>query len=271
MAGQDHIHIITAGEETGAILTEGIRDLPDITHAFVFADTDLYTNTAQDNETIRTMKNKVRKSVDQAKSVAASLSIPCLLFYIPQPAFPPARDYLLKIRKDHPAASLSFDITGGSKDLSLALYQLAFWCGADVYYAPAAGKGNRLSGLAVPKVAFTGLNPNYRRILSVLNTHPGTKEKKSRILPRLYLFNQLESFYVPVRNKGVKTRTSPTKTDLSTGKRAIIPVLSQGTFTNILSAMESAGLIRESAGQSGNRKEKYYSITPEGELALLFS
>jgi len=49
------------------------------------------------------------------------------------------------------------------------------------------------------------------------------------IVPYWYILTQLETFYVPVRKKGVKIASS-TRTDLNTGKHALIPVLSQGTF-----------------------------------------
>ena len=38
-------HIITAGEAICASYATTIRNHPDITHIFVFADTELYTNT----------------------------------------------------------------------------------------------------------------------------------------------------------------------------------------------------------------------------------
>ena len=81
------------------------------------------------------------------------------------------------------------------------------------------------------------------------------------IVPYWYILTQLETFYVPVRKKGVKIASS-TRTDLNTGKHALIPVLSQGTFSNILKIMVAGDLIQEVPGPDNNRKEKYYSITP---------
>jgi hypothetical protein len=94
--------------------------------------------------------------------------------------------------------------------------------------------------MAVPKVPARDVwsNPNYMKILSVLGSTPGVKEPKPRVLPRQYLFTQLESFYVPVWKKGVKIADNKAgKTDLHTGKRAVPPILSQGTFTSILSTL----------------------------------
>ena len=90
-------------------------------------------------------------------------------------------------------------------------------------------------------------------------------------MPRSYIFTQLESFDMPVRKKGVKiARNATGKTDAHTGKKAMIPLLSQGTFTNILSIMEARDLIRQEPGPDNNLREKFYRITPGGELALHF-
>ena len=47
-------------------------------------------------------------------------------------------------------------------------------------------------------------NKNYGRILALLYRAPGKQERSPRLLSRAYLYTQLESFYVPVRKKGVR-------------------------------------------------------------------
>ena len=89
------------------------------------------------------------------------------------------------------------------------------------------------------------------------------------MLPRTYLFNQIAGFYEPLRKTGVKIVENKTgKTDLYTGKKAVLHELSQGTCSSLLNTLTGRGLILEVPGSVGNRKEKYYSITPAGELAL---
>jgi hypothetical protein len=114
-------------------------------------------------------------------------------------------------------------------------------------------------------------NRNYTKILQILYRTPGKTEILPRILSRNYIFTQFVSFYVPVRKKGVKVADNKTKTDLYTGKRAIIPLLSQGTFSNILNSMLALDLIQEVIGPDKNRKEKYYRITSSGEFTLLLA
>lgn len=273
MARQEHIHIITAGERTHSTYANAIRDLQDITHTFIFADAGIYTNSGRDDAATTNAKTTTREAVNNVRGISASLGIPVVLFHVNPPLPESVTKLLLKIRNDHPSAKYSFEITAGSKDLSVALFALSLWLEGDAYYS-FDQKGGEEPGakIPVPKIAVrdVGANANYLRILSVLYRVPGDPKPAPRILPRSYLFTQLETFYVPVRKKGVTTGTSATKTDLYTGKRAVIPRLSQGTFSNILSTMEAKGLIR-SLPCAGNKKEQCYQITPEGELALQFA
>jgi hypothetical protein len=129
------------------------------------------------------------------------------------------------------------------------------------------------TNLAVPKapVGNVAANQNYLKILRTLAVTPKKPEQEPgmRVLPRSYIFNQLAGFYVPVRKKGVKVTENKTgKTDLFTGKNAVLHDLSQGTCSNILKVMVAAGLIEEGTGPEENRKEKFYRITPSGVLSL---
>jgi hypothetical protein len=270
MARQEHVHIIAAGENIQTAYAKAIRDLRDITHTFIFADTELYTNTGRDDEETKAYKAAARDAVTKVKEIAASLTIPTFLFYVNPPASESVVKLLLKIKNDHRDAKYSFDLTAGSKDLSIALLALSLWLESDAYYAFRSQKGEKKTEkIPVPKIAIKDVmaNPNYTRILSVLYRVQGDPKPAPRILPRSYLFTQLETFYVPVRKKGVRVETSTTKTDRYTGKRPVIPRLSQGTFSNIMATMEAKGLIC-SGSCTGNKKEQCYRITPEGELAL---
>ena len=272
MERQEHIHIAAAGEKAESACAAAIRDLQDITRIVIFADTEIYNNTSRDSEEAKVHKDAVRDAVTKAKAHAATLAIPATLVYIAPPAGDSAAAAVQKIKREFPGARFTFDLSGGSKDLALALFQISLWLDGDAYYAFEGRKGvtRPAEKLAVPKIPLREIaaNPNYMRILGVLAGTPGKDETRTRILPRSYLFTQLEAFYVPVKKSGVKVNVSKTKTDAVTGKRAVIPVLSQGTFSNILKVMLAADLIREVPGSTGNRKERYYRIAPGGELAL---
>jgi hypothetical protein len=272
MARQEHVHIISAGENIYPSYAATVRDHPDITRTFVFADTELYTNSARDEGAVREQKEAARKEVAKVKSLSMALAIPASLVYGIPPADASVREFVFKINKEHPGAKFSFDLSAGSKDLSMALFAVSLWVGGDAFYM-FGGRENRAAKtkLPVPKISpeRVATNPNYIRILQTLAGTPGKQESSGRVLPRHYIFTQLESFYVPVRKKGVKIIPNVTgKTDLNTGKRAIIPKLAQGTLSSLLNTLASWEMIREVPGRDTGRKEKYYRITSHGELAL---
>lgn len=128
-----------------------------------------------------------------------------------------------------------------------------------------------MAKLAGPRttVETVAANQNYLKILQTLYYTPGKQEHPVRVVPRSYLFNQLSGAYIPVRKKGVKVaKNTMGKTDLYTGKKAVLHTLSQGTFSNILKTMIALDLVREMTNPDSNRKENYYTITPSGVLAL---
>jgi hypothetical protein len=271
MDRQEHIHIISAGEQIEAACAAAIRDLQDITRIYVFADNELYSNSARYDERTKAHKTAVREAVNGVKALSASLKIQASLVYIDRPASATVAAAIQTIKSGYPGACYSFDLSGGSKDISLALFQVSLWLDGDAYYAFAGPRVvEPAEKLAVPKIPLREIaaNPNYTRILTVLAHPPGKTEPAPRVLPRSYLFTQLEAFYVPVKKSGVKMNVSTTKTDAVTGKRAVIPILSQGTFSSLMNTLASADLVQEVPGTAGNRKEKYYRITASGTLAL---
>jgi len=272
MTGREHVHIIGAGEGIYEAYAATLRNHPDITHLFVFADVELYTNNTRNEEAVRAGKDAAREAVNKVKALATSLKIPASLVYVTPPADNSARNAILKIKKDHPEARFSFDLSLGSKDMVLALFFLSLWVEGDVCYSFAGRGGEAVKAkLPVPKapVESVAANPNYIKILETLYRPQGEGEPFARVVPRSYLFLQLSGFYVPVRKKGVKVAPNRAgKTDLNTGKRAVLHDLSQGTFSNILRTMTSLDLIEEMTGPGNNRKEKFYRISPCGELAL---
>ena len=149
----------------------------------IFADTDIYTNLSRDSEQAKAHKDAVREAVTKVKAHAATLNIPASLVYIAPPAAASVAAAVQKIRKDVPGARFTFDLSGGSKDLSLALFQISFWIGGGAYYAFEERKGatGPLEKLAVPKIPLREIaaNPNYMRILAVLAHPPG----KTSLLP----------------------------------------------------------------------------------------
>ncbi|MHB8163636.1 MAG: hypothetical protein ACYDDV_04695 [Methanoregula sp.] len=273
MARNEHVHVVTAGENIFPAFAATVRDNPDITHTFVFADIELYSNSTRDGEALRKQKDTAREAVNQVRTLAASLKIPAPLVYVSPPADATARDAILKIGKEHPDARFSFDLSAGSKDMCMALFALSLWVQGDAYYTFAERKGEATAAkLAVPKTPAetVAANPNYIKVLQMLYNTPGKQDHPIRVVPRSYLFTQLSAAYIPLRKKGVKVAENKMgKTDLYTGKKAVMHKLSQGTCSSLLNTLAGWDMIQElPEGSVSNKKEKYYAITPSGALAL---
>jgi hypothetical protein len=179
MVRLEHVHIITAGEAIYPSYATTVRNRPDITHTFVFADTELYTNNPRDEGAIRTEKEMAREVVTKVKAHSASLKIPATLVYISLPADTSVREAVLKIKKEHPDARFSFDLSAGSKEMCLALFAISLWVDGETYY-PFDGRKNEVADtkLAVPKISpeSVAVNPNYLKILQTLAHTPGKQE-----------------------------------------------------------------------------------------------
>ena len=78
----------------------------------------------------------------------------------------------------------------------------------------------------------------------------GKQERSPRLLSRAYLYTQLESFYVPVRKKGVR-RLGNTFEE-GTGN----PPAQPGNITTLLATMEAGNLIRQEPSPEKSRREK---------------
>lgn len=129
--------------------------------------------------------------MNAVKEIAASLSIPFSCEIVHHPVYPSVRSILAKTRRERPGARFTFDLSGGSKELCLALMSFAPWAGGGIFYA-FNGKMPRSVPLPDRSVRNMMGNPNYQMILAVLLRK--TKDRKGISdlpwLTRSYLFIQ---------------------------------------------------------------------------------
>ncbi len=260
---KEHLHIITAGTNIFPAYVQALRDYDDITGTIVVADPDYYALNPRDEKSVQAARERTRNAVAKVRGHAAALKIPVSFVFVRPPVMDTARDALFTILKEHPGALLSFDLSGGSKDLGIILFYLSLWVGAKASYTLPGNDGMedhlvfQAPGISVAAVAA---NRNYLRILESLARQPvKAMEDPVTGMSRSYLYNQAAAFYVPKRTSGVKP---------STGNNPDLHDLSQGTFSNILKTMIAAGLIEECSGPGTNRKRTKYRITTTGRLAL---
>ena len=268
MDSREHVHVISAGDTIHLAYPAIFRLLPGISHTYVLAGNEVYTISS--DPVAEKGRIAVRGSVDGVKEICHSLGIPIERSIVFPPVYPSVRTLLTGIHRKHPGARYTFDLSGGEKDLCMALFTVAPWVGAEIY---SAFDGKVPQRVPVPDVSVTGImaNPNYATILSVLIRRrrlagPGNDDL---LVPRSYLFQQVWPLYL--RSRARKAAPAQPGAPVVRYKRGHKPAnnLSQQTFSTFLATLRKAGFIEEGM-EAGNWKEKAYRITELGETAFRF-
>jgi hypothetical protein len=251
MDPQEHVHIISAGDRIHTTYPAVLKDLQTVTHTFIFAEKDIYVASSRDDNKKRLWKGAIRDAIDEVNTLSLSRKIACALVCIDAATFEAIRDPVLGIFSDHPDARYSFDISAGSKRLSLGLFSMALWIGGDAYYAFGNSPARKVP---VPRLPAKDLaiHPRNLVILTILFRGQERRKGARSLVPGETLFNEAKAWQLPVRNA-----------DEGNGGRE----LSKTEFSRLVSALAGASLIQEEPDPEEGQ-EKLYSITPDGELAL---
>jgi hypothetical protein len=266
MAQQEHVHIISAGENIHTAYAAAFRILPTISRTHVLADSSIYEISKKPEE--EKARLAVRNAVLAAKEISASLSIPFSRELVFPPVYPFVRDTLAKISRGSPGARFTFDLSGGSKPLCMALFAVSVWLDGEVYstFDEKAARNVPLPG----RPARTMLeNPNYQTILALLlrGGKKGGKTISPEWVSRQYIFSQLFSLYVPTRTKRKKPEGSPSVHPAAFKQGRTPAGLTHGTLSDFIGALVEAGLVMQETSTDTNR-QKIYRITESGEIAF---
>jgi len=268
----EHVHIISAGEKIHIAYPARFRALPAISRTIVFTDSIVHEGSP--DPVTEKYRFAVRNAVSAVQEIAASLSIPFTRVVIVPPTYDSVRSALAKIRREYPDARFTFDLSGGSKELCLALFAFAPWLGGEVY---ASFDGKTARNVPLPDRTASSLlsSPNHQMILAILLNRSDMKKGTAKgavptpWVSRQYLYKQLWSAYVPSRTKKAKPG-DPTKPVVQYMKgRKPAAELTHQTFSGFMGALRDAGLVEEEYAPD-NRKEKIYRITEAGEIAFRF-
>ncbi len=251
MDSQEHIHIISAGDSIHKTYPAVLKDLHTITHTFIFAEKEVYTNSSRDDAQKQGWKCTIRDAIDEVNSISLSRNIACALVYVDAATFNAIRDPVLGIFSEHPDARYTFDISAGSKRLSLGLFSMSLWVEGDSYYAFGNSPSRRVPVPSLPTKTLPS-NPHYLVILTILFRGQEHGKGASTLVPKETLFNETCVWKIPVRDGE----------EGSTGKE-----LSPAAFSQLLATLVRWNLIREETDPDNNQ-QKLYTITPDGELAL---
>lgn len=269
MDRNEHVHIITAGENIHIAYPALFRTLPSITRTYIVAEEETYS--ISPDKGVEARRQTIRKAVDSVKDLSATLSIPCSRELVFPPVYPSTRDLLEKIVQDNPGARFTMDLSAGSRSLCTAISTMAPWLEAEVY-ASFDEKVPRV--VPRPDRPVRGLlsNPNHQTILAFLLRQyakaviPGTREWVSRD----YLYKQVWSVYRQTRVRSVKKPVDPAARPLVRKRVWREPQeLAHGTFSDLMKTLAAAGLVVEELSP-GDNPRKGYRITERGEMAFRF-
>jgi len=268
----EHVHIISAGEKIHIVYPAMFRELPAISRTIVFTDSIVHegsTDPVTDKHRLA-----VRNAVSAVQEIAASLSILFTRELIVPPTYVSVRSALATIRREYPDARFTFDLSGGSKELCLALFAFAPWLDGEVY---ASFDEKTARHIPLPDRTASSLlsSPNHQTILAILLMKRGaTRDAATGAVPapwvsRQYVYQQLFSYYVPSRTK--KATPGDSSQPVVHYKKGQKPAaeLTHQTFSGFMGALRDGGLIEEEYAPD-NRKEKTYRITEAGETAFRF-
>ena len=142
-----------------------LRALPTISRTMVFTESIVHEGST--DPVTEKYRLAVRNAVSAVQEIAASLSIPFTRVVIVPPTYDSVRSALATIRREYPDARFTFDLSGGSKELCLALFAFAPWLGGEVY---ASFDEKTARNVPLPDRTASSLlsSPNHQTILAIL-------------------------------------------------------------------------------------------------------
>jgi hypothetical protein len=248
-----NILILSAGENIHNTFPVCFSELPSLDEIYIIVEEDVCRDNADDPEYKRETKPKIRTAIREVCDLSKKLKRNCHVTTIQDTSLESVRDRVLMIAQDHPGAHITFNISGGTKMLSISLFLMALWIDADVCLTP---RESELMPLSIPRMHLDDITKkaNYLSVLRILSSSLDGSSSRGEWMLRRDLTPKLQEIYVAERYDGDK------KTDR---------VLSRGTFTKILDPLITWNLI-ERRDNPKNKRECQYRITHDGLFTLRF-
>lgn len=238
------IHIMSAGENIHNTFPIAVNNISPATEVYVIVEKRVYEDS--DYPKIQETRGRIRESIKQLKTIASPfVKNGVHEIVIEEDTLDHIRDVVFNIYKKKSDAQYYFNVSGGTKALSIGLFMMALWIEAIPYHVDMESKAKTI---AIPKVHIHDFqtNPNRVRILEILS------KQKSGTMPRKELFRELSKQYIPIRDTGKAKRE-----------------LKDGVFNSMTKDLLRWKLIGEEFREK-SKKEKIYFITSDGEFTLKF-
>ncbi len=244
MSENEIIHLMSAGASIHKTFPVAVNEICSATKVYVIVEEKVFEDTT--DEKTQKMRDDIRHSIEELRKIAAPyVKNGVHEKIIKKDTLEDVRIAVLEIYSEDPDAQYFFNVSGGTKTLSIGLFMMALWIEAVPYHIDQESRAKKLS---VPKIHLSGLAENPNRVLILEKL----KKQKSSSLSRQKLFEELSAEYVPIREKNKEKRK-----------------LKWGTFNSLVQNLLDWGFISEDYVK-GRKKEKEYFITPDGEFSLNF-
>jgi hypothetical protein len=251
MVEKDKIHIMSAGAHVHNTFPVAVYNIAPATEVYVIVEKRVYEDSNDPDTQKRRLE--IRESIEKLKEIA----IPFVKkgvheVKIEEDTLDHIRDAVFDTYKKNPDAQYYFNVSGGTKILSIGLFMMALWIEANPYHVDMENKAKTIS---IPKVHIENFqsNPNRVTILKILDKQRSSDNvEKVKKLPRIKLKEKLSKEYIPIRDKNRAKRE-----------------LTDGVFNSLTKDLLNWGLIHERHTE-GSKKEKEYVLTSDGEFTLKF-
>lgn len=250
MSDKEKIHIMSAGANVHNTFPIAIYNISPASEVYVIAEKRIYEDS--DDPKTQDSREAIRRSIGKLKELASPIAKKGVHEKIIEAdTLDHIKDAVFEIYRNNPDAQYYFNVSGGTKALSIGLFMMAIWFEATPYHIDMEGTANEIS---IPKMHIEDLqsNPNWVTILRILDEQKPSDDEKLKKLLRKKLFEKLSKEYIPVRGKERADRD-----------------LKDGVFNSLTRTLLKWKLIDE-RHIKGSKKEKEYILTSDGEFTLKF-
>ncbi|MDD4455686.1 MAG: hypothetical protein PHI67_10320, partial [Candidatus Methanomethylophilaceae archaeon] len=155
-----HLLFMSAGERINQTFPICVKSLEGITHTFIVVEEGVYHDLPDDPEHLRPVKPQIRQAIEGVRAICEPLAISFAVIRTPDTTIHSIRDAVLTTTRRYPVARYSFNLSGGTKMLSLSLFIMALWLDARIYLTPS---DDRIEQVLIPRMHLDDVrrNPNY--------------------------------------------------------------------------------------------------------------
>lgn len=268
-----HIHTMTAGKSIDKTFLTINKKLKDLSEVRVLVEETIYEsfpdNFEIDEKTKKERENErkaIIEAIDTVRENCGLLEIGFKEIRLKDTSLLSVRSALIPLTQHSKDTRLTFNLSGGTKMLSLATFVMALWLDAEIYLTPRTGQ---LEQINIPRMHLNDIqkNPNYIEALTILHscakkTNQQIRKESEDNYPDKEPFPWMagRDFNRELSNNFHHTKFKGESKETKTPNKSVI--------SKIKDQLEEWKLLEERVNPKSKR-EKEYRLTADGEWALV--